>query len=163
VPNDYTLASVLDRQFGDLPVGLRKIFLSMIHGFAGNPRGQLHLHYLEAARMKSSRCPLVACSDVMGSSVTDILGAAVALAPAVIGAAIGSQIRETGPNRRRAKQLFAIHPPSPGGGECRMHRTRFEKRKRKNPEEISPGLLFLSLFFPCASHRAQRKTTEIER
>jgi hypothetical protein len=47
--------------------------------------------------MKSSRCPLVACSDVMGSSVTDILGAAEALAPAVIGAAIGSQIRETGP------------------------------------------------------------------
>jgi hypothetical protein len=85
--------------------------------------------------VKSSRCPLVACSDVMGSSVKDILGAAVALAPAVIGAAIGSQIRETGPNRRRAKQLFAIHPPSPGGGECRMHRTRFEKRKRKNPEE----------------------------
>jgi hypothetical protein len=42
--------------------------------------------------MKSSRCPLVACSDVMGSSVTDILGAAEALAPAVIGAAIGSQI-----------------------------------------------------------------------
>ncbi len=32
--------------------------------------------------MKSSRCPLVACSDVMGSSVTDILGAAEALAPA---------------------------------------------------------------------------------
>jgi hypothetical protein len=34
VLNDYTLASVLDRQFGDLPVGLRKILLSMIHGFA---------------------------------------------------------------------------------------------------------------------------------
>jgi hypothetical protein len=117
VPNDYTLASVLDRQFGDLPVGLRKIFLSMIHGFAGsNPRGQLHLHYLEAARMKSSRCPLVACSDVMGSSVTDILGAAVALAPAVIGAAIGSQIRETGPQSKTGKATFCHPPPSPGGG-----------------------------------------------
>src|SRR5437016_6655787 len=54
--------------------------------------------------MKSSRCPLVACSDVMGSSVTDILGAAEALAPAVIGEAIGSEIRETGPNRRRHTQ-----------------------------------------------------------
>jgi hypothetical protein len=32
--NDYTLGSDLDRQFGDLPVGLRKILLSMIHGFA---------------------------------------------------------------------------------------------------------------------------------
>jgi hypothetical protein len=32
----------------------------------------------------------------MGSSVTDILGAAEALAPAVIGAAIGSQIRGNG-------------------------------------------------------------------
>jgi hypothetical protein len=27
VPNDYTLSSNLDRQFGDLPVGLRKILL----------------------------------------------------------------------------------------------------------------------------------------
>jgi hypothetical protein len=34
VLNDYTLASELDRQFGDLPVGLRKILLSMIDGFA---------------------------------------------------------------------------------------------------------------------------------
>jgi hypothetical protein len=34
VLNDYTLASDLDRQFGDLPVGLRKILLSMIHGLA---------------------------------------------------------------------------------------------------------------------------------
>jgi hypothetical protein len=34
VLNDYTLASDLDRQFGDMPVGLRKILLSMIHGFA---------------------------------------------------------------------------------------------------------------------------------
>ena len=34
VPNDYTLASDLDRQFGDLPVGLRKILLRMIHGLA---------------------------------------------------------------------------------------------------------------------------------
>jgi hypothetical protein len=34
VPNDYTLVSDLDRQFGDVPVGLRKILLSLIHGFA---------------------------------------------------------------------------------------------------------------------------------
>jgi hypothetical protein len=144
VPNDYTLASVLDRQFGDLPVGLRKIFLSMIHGFAGNPRGQLHLHYLEAARMKSSRCPLVACSDVMGSSVTDILGAAVALAPAVIGAAIGSQIRETGPNRRRAKQLFAIHPPH-GGGSAVCTGPDLKKGKEKIPKRFLL-VFFFSLF-----------------
>jgi hypothetical protein len=31
VLNDYTLASDLDRQFGDVPVGLRKMLLSMIH------------------------------------------------------------------------------------------------------------------------------------
>jgi hypothetical protein len=74
--------------------------------------------------MKSSRCPLVACSDVMGSSVTDILGAAEALAPAVIGAAIGSQIRETGPNRRR-------HTPSSwrGVGVCTGPDFRNEKNK----------------------------------
>jgi hypothetical protein len=35
VLNDYTLANDLDRQFGDLAVGLRKILLSMIHGFSG--------------------------------------------------------------------------------------------------------------------------------
>jgi hypothetical protein len=34
VLNDHTLVSDLDHQFGDLPVGLRKIFLSLIHGFA---------------------------------------------------------------------------------------------------------------------------------
>jgi hypothetical protein len=57
-----------------VPVGLREILLSMIHGFAGNPRGQLHLHYLEPRPgVRSSRCLLVACSDVIGSSVTDIL------------------------------------------------------------------------------------------
>ena len=44
--NDCTLANDLDHQFGDLPVGLRKILLNMIHGFAGNPYGQLHLHLL---------------------------------------------------------------------------------------------------------------------
>jgi hypothetical protein len=33
VLNDCTLGSDLDRQFGDLPVGLRKILLIMIHGF----------------------------------------------------------------------------------------------------------------------------------
>jgi hypothetical protein len=37
VLNDCTLANDLDHQFGDLPVGLRKILLNMIHGFAGNP------------------------------------------------------------------------------------------------------------------------------
>jgi hypothetical protein len=40
VLNDYTLAGDLDRQFGDLSVCLRKILLSMIHGFARTPRGQ---------------------------------------------------------------------------------------------------------------------------
>jgi len=64
--------------------------------------------------MKSSRCPLVACSDVMGSSVTDILGAAEVLAPAVIGAAIGSQIRETGLKRRGERQRVGA-PPFPRG------------------------------------------------
>src|SRR5262245_19019487 len=59
VLNDYTLAKDLDRQFGDVPVGLREILLSMIHGFAGNPRGQLHLHHLEARPgIRSSRCPI---------------------------------------------------------------------------------------------------------
>jgi hypothetical protein len=71
VPNDYTLASELDHQFGDLPVGLRKILLSMIHGFAGNPRGQLHLHYLDAAPVWGAA--LGRLLDVIGSSVTDIL------------------------------------------------------------------------------------------
>jgi hypothetical protein len=32
VLNDYTLAKDLDRQFGDVPVGLGKMFLSAIHG-----------------------------------------------------------------------------------------------------------------------------------
>jgi hypothetical protein len=66
--------------------------------------------------MKSSRCPLVACSDVMGSSVTDILGAAEVLAPAVIGAAIGSQIRETGSQTQRRKattRRTALPPAAP--------------------------------------------------
>jgi hypothetical protein len=39
--NDYTLASDLDRQFGDVPVGLRKMLLSMIHGFARTLAGSL--------------------------------------------------------------------------------------------------------------------------
>src|SRR5262249_46767944 len=34
VLKDCTLVSDLDRQFGDMPVGLRKMLLSMIHGFA---------------------------------------------------------------------------------------------------------------------------------
>ena len=40
-PDDYTLANDLDLQFGDVPVGLGKmlLFLSVIHGFAGNLRG----------------------------------------------------------------------------------------------------------------------------
>jgi hypothetical protein len=46
VPNDYTLASELDRQFGDLPVGLRKILLSMIHGFARTPARSVLLNFL---------------------------------------------------------------------------------------------------------------------
>jgi hypothetical protein len=56
VLNDYTLASELDRQFGDLPVGLRKILLSMIHGFARTLA--ISFTYLEArSGMRSSRCP----------------------------------------------------------------------------------------------------------
>src|SRR5262249_52277141 len=37
---NYTLANDLDLQFGDVPVGLGKmlLFLSVIHGFAGNLR-----------------------------------------------------------------------------------------------------------------------------
>jgi hypothetical protein len=80
--------------------------------------------------MKSSRCPLVACSDVMGSSVTDILGAAEALAPAVIGAAIGSQIRETGPNRR-AEATPTAAAPSTGGALGVCTGPDFEKEKTK--------------------------------
>jgi hypothetical protein len=37
LPNNYTLVSDLDGQFGDMPVGLCKILLSMIHGFARTP------------------------------------------------------------------------------------------------------------------------------
>jgi hypothetical protein len=49
VLNDYTLGSDLDRQFGDLPVGLRKILLSMIHGFARAPLAvSFTLDYVEA-------------------------------------------------------------------------------------------------------------------
>jgi hypothetical protein len=43
VLNDYTLASDLDRQFGDVPVGLRKMLLSMIHGFARTLAGSFTL------------------------------------------------------------------------------------------------------------------------
>jgi len=46
--NDYTLASDLDRQFGDMPVGLRKILLIMIHGFARTLAVSFTLIYLEA-------------------------------------------------------------------------------------------------------------------
>jgi hypothetical protein len=72
VLNDYTLANDLDRQFGDVPVGLRKIPLSMIHGFVHDTplAASFILDYVEARPgMRSSRCPLVACSDVIGSSV----------------------------------------------------------------------------------------------
>jgi hypothetical protein len=106
--------------------------------------GQLHLHYLEAARMKSSRCPLVACSDVMGSSVTDILGAAVALAPAVIGAAIGSQIRETGPKRRRQSNFLPSTPLSRRGGAV-CTGPDLKKGKEKIPKRFLL-VFFFSLF-----------------
>jgi hypothetical protein len=63
VPNNYTLVSDLDHQFGDLPVGLRKILLSMIHGFAPSPA---HLDYLliHDTRMNllSARSPTQAAS-----------------------------------------------------------------------------------------------------
>src|SRR2546427_4242602 len=83
--------------------------------------------------MKSSRCPLVACSDVMGSSVTDILGAAEALAPAVIGAAIGSQIRETGPNRRAeaTPTAAAPFPGGPPGGSSLVPFRKHQQNSRK--------------------------------
>jgi len=54
--NDYTLASHLDRQFGDLPVGLRKILLSMIHE---RPRSD----YLEARSSLSGRMSVGVQSD----------------------------------------------------------------------------------------------------
>ena len=58
VLNDYTLASGLDRQFGDLLVGLHKILLSMIHGFART----LVVSFTSTTwrvrpDMRSSRCP----------------------------------------------------------------------------------------------------------
>jgi hypothetical protein len=63
VLNDYTLASDPDRQFGDVPVGLRKMLLSMIHGFARTPA---HLDYLliHDTRMNllSARSPTQATS-----------------------------------------------------------------------------------------------------
>jgi hypothetical protein len=43
VLNDSTLASDLDHQFGDVPVGLCKILLSMIHGFARTLAVNFHL------------------------------------------------------------------------------------------------------------------------
>jgi len=66
VLNDYTLANNLDCQFGDVPVGLGKmlLFLSAIHGFARNPRGQLHwaragsYHGVGPARFGSYRKPM---------------------------------------------------------------------------------------------------------
>src|SRR6266404_6878370 len=62
------------------------LFLNAIHGFLGNPHGQLHLDLLEARPgMRSSRCPLVACSAIIGPSVTDICDryfSVAALAPA---------------------------------------------------------------------------------
>jgi hypothetical protein len=49
VLNDYTLASDLDRQSGDVPVGLRKILLSMIHG--------THPRAVSAAQLKIPNVP----------------------------------------------------------------------------------------------------------
>src|SRR5262249_52009292 len=54
-----TLANDLDLQFGDVPVGLGKmlLFLSAIHGFAGNPRRQLN--WARAGSYHGGRaCPL---------------------------------------------------------------------------------------------------------
>jgi len=51
VLNDCTLASDLDRQFGDVPVGFGKML--SIHGFGGNHRWQLHL-FKPAPSMRSS-------------------------------------------------------------------------------------------------------------
>jgi hypothetical protein len=44
--SDCTLVSDLDCQFSDLPVGLRKIFLSLIHGFARTLAVSFDLDYL---------------------------------------------------------------------------------------------------------------------
>jgi hypothetical protein len=61
VLNGYTLGSNLDRQFGDLPVGLRKILLSILHGLALRPP---HFHLksvadlcLHANELLSARSP----------------------------------------------------------------------------------------------------------
>jgi hypothetical protein len=43
--HDYTLANDLDRQFGDVPVDLRKILLSMIHGFTRALAVSFHIDY----------------------------------------------------------------------------------------------------------------------
>jgi hypothetical protein len=51
VLNDYTLASDLDRQFGDVPVGLRKILLSMIHGTHPRAVGAVQLKIPNVSRM----------------------------------------------------------------------------------------------------------------
>jgi hypothetical protein len=72
VLNGYTLASDLDRQFGDVLVGLRKMLLSMIHGFARTLAGSFTT-WRPAPVWGAAAAPLVACSDVIGSSVTDIL------------------------------------------------------------------------------------------
>ena len=44
VLQEYALANDVGLQFGDVPIGLVKMLLfpGAIHGFAGNPRGQLH-------------------------------------------------------------------------------------------------------------------------
>ena len=71
--NDYTLANDLDRQFGDVPVGLRKILPSMIHRFCTHPRGQFTLDHLNA-RYHEQPQPVGRLLGRNGSNVTDVLG-----------------------------------------------------------------------------------------
>jgi hypothetical protein len=81
--------------------------------------------------MKSSRCPLVACSDVMGSSVTDILGAAEALAPAVIGRSYRVPDPGNGSQSKTGKEISDAIPPPPGGVSGSAPDPISEKQKRK--------------------------------
>ena len=59
VLQEYALANDVGLQFGDVPIGLVKMLLfpGAIHGFAGNPRGQLH--WARAGPYHGGRaCPL---------------------------------------------------------------------------------------------------------
>src|SRR5262245_43861269 len=65
VLQEYALANDVGLQFDDVPVGLGKMLLSMTHGFAGNPRRQLHLYYMARAGPfgQCRTCPLRQLQD----------------------------------------------------------------------------------------------------